>query len=104
MEKIEGFEIVEQFLNNWKKECSDWYKEQLVKYNKSKEEYERKYTKLVNDVFNITENVEKADLHIGSTNNIEGFIEGKKSKCELWSTLSGGVVQCLHFRFYCKRR
>lgn len=40
MEKIEGFEIVEQFLNNWKKECSDWYKEQLVKYNKSKEEYE----------------------------------------------------------------
>lgn len=203
MEKIEGFEIVEQFLDNWKTECFNWYKEQLVNYNKAKEEYkveheklsdiryhkgeeemkkvleerkvpyeegkgwkdihtqslyrcdryikytgnafvscvmdveydkfherwshvekflykkfsyeecvemmlqkeyERKYTKLVNDVFNITENVEKADLHIGSTNNIEGFIEGKKGKCELWSTLSGGVIQCLHFRFYCKKR
>ena len=67
-------------------------------------EYVRKYERLVSDVVSITENVEKADLHIGNKQNIEGFVEGKKGKAELWSTLSGGAVQCWHFRFYCHKR
>lgn len=67
-------------------------------------EYERKYEKLVYDVQKITENVEKADLYIGDTSNIEGFIEGKRGKAQLWSTYVWGEIQCPHFRFYCHKR
>lgn len=67
-------------------------------------EYERKYEKLVYDVQKITENVEKADLYIGDTSNIEGFIEGKGGKAQLWSTYVWGEIQCPHFRFYCHKR
>ena len=67
-------------------------------------EYERKYEKLVYDVQKITENVEKADLFIGDTGNIEGFIEGKGGKAQLWSTYVWGEIQCPHFRFYCHKR
>ena len=67
-------------------------------------EYERKYEKLVADTIYITGDVLQADLRIGNKGNIEGFITGSKGKAELWSTLSGGVVQCLHFRFYCHKR
>ncbi len=67
-------------------------------------EYDRKYEKLVYDVQKITENVEKADLFIGDTCNIEGFIEGKGGKAELWSTYVWGEVQSPHFRFYCHAR
>lgn len=67
-------------------------------------EYERKYEKLVADTIYITGDVLQADLRIGNKGNIEGFITGSKGKAELWSTLSGGVIQCLHFRFYCHKR
>lgn len=67
-------------------------------------EYERKYTKLVDDVQYITGNVEKADLRIGDTRNIEGSIEGKNGKAELWSTYVEGYIQSPHFRFYCHKR
>lgn len=67
-------------------------------------EYDRKYEKLVYDVQKITENVEKADLFIGDTLNIEGFIEGKGGKAQLWSTYVWGEVQSPHFRFYCHKR
>ena len=67
-------------------------------------EYERKYEKLVYDVQKITENVEKVDLFIGDTRNIEGFIEGKGGKAKLWSTYVWGEIQCPHFRFYCHKR
>lgn len=67
-------------------------------------EYNRKYTKLVSDVQYITGNVEKADLRIGATRNIEGSIEGKNGKAELWSTYVEGYIQSPHFRFYCHRR
>lgn len=203
MEKVAGFEIVEQFLDNWKAESVKWYAEQYEKYLADKEyrknnpskadqlyksvyspekeaeieqflaehfeknekgywlvpntyrgygfraessynalvsimndeyakfqdrwshvikhigkkvsysesvemmlqrEYERKYEKLVNDVQKITGNVEQADLKIGATRNIEGFIVGCNGKAELWSTFVWGDIQCPHFRFYCHRR
>lgn len=200
MEKIEGFDIIEKFLDDWRDKSYAWYMEQKAKYDKARfektpnellyedkwnkrnemievldkhfergndetdlneikwripwgrgfqnhgldnsfviildeeyhafqdkwshvikhlnkkvsyeesvksmldKEYERKYIKLVSDVTKLTENVEKADLHIGATGNIEGTVEGRKGKAELWSTLSGGEIQCFHFRFYCRKR
>ena len=37
MEKVAGFEIVEQFLDNWKAESVKWYAEQYEKYLADKE-------------------------------------------------------------------
>ena len=37
MEKVEGFEIVEKFLDNWKAESVKWYAEQYEKYLADKE-------------------------------------------------------------------
>lgn len=77
--------------------------EDVVEYDLQKE-YECKYTKLVADCQKITGDIQKADLRIGATDNIEGYIIGSKGEAEIWSTLSGGEVQCLHFRFYCHKR
>lgn len=209
MNRVQGFELVEQFLDNWKKEAFEWYMDQDVKYQEAKKnrkenpseadilyhnwdaekvnkfleskfekhpeqadmwkvpsryycrgyekfeyvgsynaivrimndeyqlfceawehvrkiydhvggkyksyaeyvevmlqkEYERKYEKLASDCYKITGAIQKADLRINhSSKNIEGFIHGEIGNAELWSTLSGGEVQCLHLRFYCHKR
>lgn len=68
-------------------------------------EYERKYEKLASDCYKITGAIQKADLRVNfASKNLEGFIYGEIGNAELWSTLSGGEVQCLHLRFYCHKR
>lgn len=37
MEKIKGFEIVEQFLNDWFKQSKEWYSKKYKEYLTEKE-------------------------------------------------------------------
>lgn len=97
----------ENFQNSWKHVINHLGKK--ISYSESVEkalqkEYERKYDRLVSDVQKITENIEQADLRIGNTHNIEGFVIGSKGKAELWSTYVEGMIQAPHFRFYCHKR
>lgn len=97
----------EEFSGYWKHITKHIGKK--ISYSESVEqmlqkEYERKYKKLVSDVQKITGDVQDANLHIGKTRNIEGFISGSNGKAELWTTLVIGEIQAPHFRFYCHKR
>lgn len=78
-------------------------------------EKDRKYDRLIEDVNSICGKIiDMSHIHIGHTQNLEGYVIGEKGECELWTSIAGGfnenvIVntkhgQIAHFRFYVKRR
>ena len=113
-------EVVEKFLENWKKEAYKFYitadeknikvkkvalivkgiKEGRINIEKMlKDEVNAKRTTFYSKVMHKTGNIKKADLYIGEDGNINGTVEGTKGKARVETITAGGYnIQCLHYR------
>lgn len=73
--------------------------------NSLNKEIKRKYERLVQEVTEKAgEIVDASNLKINAKGEISGFIKGTKHTVELWATISGGEIQRVHIRSFCRIR
>ena len=117
-------DIVEKFLENWRKEAHKFYTTANIKDVKVKRiaqivdgvqsgiidinkildgEVKNKRMSFYSKINDRTGNIIKADLYIGNDGNINGTIKGEKRTVTIETILAGGYnIQCLHYRVLIK--